>query len=74
MTGIADPAMYGHKSYQAIEFRNSQLKHQRKAPLMEDQAAMRYMAKMDDIQRSQERWDVTLIAEQGGGCIACDVE
>ena len=29
VTGIADPVMHGHESYQAIEFRNSQLKHQR---------------------------------------------
>ena len=61
MTGIADPAKYGHESYQAIEFRDSQLKHQRKALfVVGDQAAMRYMAAMDDIRRTQERLEVTL--------------
>ena len=64
---IADPAKYGHESYQAIEFRDSQLKHQRKALYFGDQAAMCYMAAMDDIQRTQERWEVTLGQAVGRG-------
>ena len=63
VTGIADPAMYGHESYQAIEFRNSQLKHQRKALFLGE--STRYKAAMDDIQRSRERWDVTLRHDAG---------
>ena len=53
VTSIVDLTKYGHESHQAIEFRNSQLKHQRKALFLGD--STRYKAAMDDIQRSQER-------------------